>query len=53
VHSDFSFLIAGDGLSTPGPINATPACPVDYNRDGALNTTDIFDYLNAWFSGCL
>jgi hypothetical protein len=52
VGSDFSFLIAGDGLTTPGPINSTPWCPVDYNRDGALNTTDIFDYLNAWFAGC-
>ncbi len=52
VGSDFSFLIAGDGLATPGPINSTPACAVDFNRDGALNTADIFDYLNAWFVGC-
>jgi hypothetical protein len=50
--NDFSFLIAGDGLTTPGPINATPWCVADFNRDGALNVADIFDYLNSWFNGC-
>jgi hypothetical protein len=50
--NDFSFLIAADGLTTPGPINSTPSCAADYNGDGSLNTQDIFDYLNAWFTGC-
>ncbi len=53
--NDFSFLIAADGLSTPGPINSnptTPACRADYNGDGTMNAQDIFDFLNGWFSGC-
>jgi hypothetical protein len=50
--NDASFLIAADGLSSPGPIGATPACRADFNIDGVLNSQDIFDYLNAWFTGC-
>jgi hypothetical protein len=53
--NDFSFLIAADGLTTPGPINSnptTPACHADINGDGSLNVQDVFDYLNAWFVGC-
>jgi len=50
--NDFSFLIAADGLTTPGPINSTPHCAADYNTDGTVNSQDIFDYLNAWFTGC-
>ncbi len=52
VGNDYSFLIAADNLVVPGPINSTPACSVDFNRDGSLNTQDIFDYLSAWFVGC-
>jgi hypothetical protein len=52
VASDFSFLIAGDGLTTPGPIVSTPSCAADFNRDGSLNVSDVFDYLSAWFDGC-
>lgn len=52
VGNDFSFLIAADGLTTPGPINSNPSCAADFNRDGTLDTQDIFDYLNGWFTGC-
>ena len=52
VGNDFSFLIAADGLVAPGPINGNPSCAADFNRDGTLNAQDIFDYLNAWFTGC-
>lgn len=27
-------------------------CPADFNRSGVLTPTDIFDFLNAYFSGC-
>ena len=50
--NDFSFLIAADGVNSPGPIGATPACRADFNVDGVLNSQDIFDYLNSWFTGC-
>lgn len=50
--NDTSFLIAADGLSAAGPIGATPACRADFNIDGVLNSQDIFDYLNSWFTGC-
>jgi hypothetical protein len=54
--NDFSFLIAADGLTTPGPINggpgSTPSCRADVNGDGTLNVQDVFDYLNTWFGGC-
>ncbi|HVU64500.1 MAG TPA: GC-type dockerin domain-anchored protein, partial [Phycisphaerales bacterium] len=26
-------------------------CPADFNGDGSLTPQDIFDFLNAWFSG--
>ncbi len=52
VGNDFSFLIAAENVTVPGPINATPSCVVDFNRDGVVNTADIFDYLNGWFTGC-
>lgn len=26
-------------------------CPADYNRDGAINVQDIFDFLAGWFAG--
>ena len=54
--NDFSFLIAADGLTTPGPINGGPGnantCRADVNSDGTLNVQDVFDYLNSYFSGC-
>lgn len=49
---DYSFLIAADGTTAPGPIGSTPTCTADFNRDGSVNSHDIFDYLNAWFTGC-
>lgn len=27
-------------------------CPTDYNNVGGLSIQDIFDFINAWFSGC-
>ncbi len=30
---------------------ATPACRADFNGVGGLTAQDIFDFLNAWFSG--
>jgi hypothetical protein len=30
----------------------TPTCRADINSDGAVNITDIFDFLNKWFTGC-
>lgn len=30
---------------------ATPLCPADFNGSGGLSTQDLFDFLNAWFSG--
>ena len=28
-----------------------PDCPADFNDDGEVNTTDVFDFLTAWFAG--
>ena len=34
-----------------GPLESTlPACPVDFNDDGAVNSTDVSDFINAWFA---
>jgi hypothetical protein len=33
-------------------IAAAPVCRADANRDGLVDTTDIFAFLNAWFAGC-
>jgi hypothetical protein len=52
VNNDFSFLIAADGVTTPGPINSVPSCRADTNHDGHLSVSDVFDFLNLWFSGC-
>jgi subtilisin-like proprotein convertase family protein len=27
-------------------------CPADFNKSGALEVQDIFDFLSAWFAGC-
>ncbi len=40
---------SGTFAITPGAYPAT--CPADFNADGTLAVQDIFDYLNAWFSG--
>jgi hypothetical protein len=52
VNNDFSFLIAADGLTTPGPINGAPGCTVDADHDGRVTVQDIFEFLNTWFAGC-
>ncbi|HMN41639.1 MAG TPA: hypothetical protein PKE29_12395 [Phycisphaerales bacterium] len=28
-------------------------CRADFNRDGTFEVQDIFDFLNAWFAGCM
>jgi hypothetical protein len=53
VGNDFAFLIAADGLNSPGPVlNSSPSCGADFNRDGSINVEDVFDYMSAWFVGC-
>lgn len=52
VGNDFSFLIAAEPVRSTAPIGSTPACAADFNVDGSINAADIFDYLNAWFTGC-
>ncbi len=52
VGNDFSFLIAANTVSSSTPIGSTPACAADFNVDGSVTAADIFDYLNAWFTGC-
>ena len=52
---DYAFRIAVRG--TLGLVNAQPAvppviCPPDINNSGAVDTQDIFDYMNMWFMGC-
>jgi hypothetical protein len=37
------------GYWSPGVI--TPACPIDFNRDGVVSVQDIFDFLTAWNNG--
>lgn len=51
VGNDFAFLIGANSASG-GAGNATPTCVADFNRDGQVSPADIFDYLNAWFTGC-
>jgi hypothetical protein len=46
------FDVDGDGVI--GPLDLAffdSTCRADFNRSGTLNAQDIFDYLNAWFSG--
>jgi hypothetical protein len=56
--SDFSFLIAAEAFDGKGKLDllpggsSTPGCRVDYNQDGSVNPQDVFDFLNAWFTGC-
>ncbi len=40
--------------STAGTITVigNPACTADFNHDGAVNSQDFFDFLNAFFAGC-
>jgi probable HAF family extracellular repeat protein len=39
-----------DSIGRPRPLLLAP-CDGDYNRDGVLSVSDIFDYLNGWFAG--
>ncbi len=42
----------GEGSScSPNP--CTPACPGDFNRNGSVTVQDIFDFLAAYFAGCV
>jgi hypothetical protein len=56
--NDFSFLIAAEAFDGKGKLDllpggsSTPGCRVDYNQDGSVNPQDVFDFLNAWFTGC-
>lgn len=52
VHNDFSFLIAGNKVTSAAPGSSQPTCTADYNRDGVVGTQDIFDFLASWFTGC-
>lgn len=53
---DFSFLIAGKLVKTnangTGATGSGSGCAADFNGDGKASTTDIFDFLAAWFAGC-
>jgi hypothetical protein len=49
VARDFSFVI---GVRAAAGANSQPTCVADFNKDGVLNSLDLFDYLTAWFSGC-
>lgn len=40
---------AGAPPAQPGD---APPCYTDLNDDGATNAQDLFDFLNAWFTGC-
>jgi hypothetical protein len=48
----------GDATGTNGPPTAAiyrvvnVGCPGDFNVDGFVSTTDIFDFLAAWFASC-
>ena len=33
-------------------IHMDERCPADFNKSGALEIADVFDFLNAWFAGC-
>ena len=41
----------GDG---PVDLVVSPGapCPADFNGDGAVNTLDVLNFLNAWVAGC-
>ena len=39
------------GYVTSNPATLTIVCPADYNGDGHVNVSDIFDFLAGWFAG--
>ena len=52
---DYAFRIAvrGDlGLYTAQPGPPAAICRPDINNSGTIDTQDIFDFLNLWFTGC-
>jgi autotransporter-associated beta strand protein len=47
-----SFSIAS-GTCNSGLSTSTPCCYADFNKVNGISVQDIFDFLNAWFSGSL
>lgn len=44
VPQDFAFVLVGDGgIVTP------PVCPVDWDNNGVVNSTDVAAFINSWF----
>lgn len=50
VDACVAFLLA-NGASQSDTIISPCPCTADFNRSGTIDVQDIFDYLNAWFSG--
>ena len=58
VHDLLDFLhrhwLAGDGTEISGHAKEIPVvtvlCHADFNHDGSVNVTDIFDFLASWFA---
>jgi hypothetical protein len=40
-----AFVLGFAGASA----QASPTCPVDWNNDGVVNSTDVSDFINSWF----
>lgn len=50
---DFAFKIAGDYLTIrDGSGNSGTACVADIDASGDVTPTDLFTFLDAWFTGC-
>ncbi len=45
-----SFASASAACNSAG-VNNTPCCYADFNKAAGVTVQDIFDYLNAWFTG--
>jgi hypothetical protein len=43
------FTSVGTACNAPNDFH-TPCCIADFNKDSVINSQDIFDFLNAWFS---
>ncbi len=48
---DYGIRVGGYFTESVGPGTIFIYCPADFNRDGAINVQDIFDFLTAWFAG--